>query len=111
METKNLFQEIHKNSYTKKKLRAICKKLEFKVIELKNVRWKKNRDHMIKKLQECGIETGIHYKPIHQMSMYNIKRKLPVTENVGKKILSLPTHPNLSNDDVTRIISSVNKFL
>ena len=71
----------------------------------------KNRDHMIKKLQECGIETGIHYKPIHQMSMYNIKRKLPVTENVGKKILSLPTHPNLSNDDVTRIISSVNKFL
>ena len=31
----------------KKKLRAICKKLEFKVIELKNVRWKKNRDHMI----------------------------------------------------------------
>lgn len=39
--------QFHKNSYTKKKLRAICKKLEFKVIELKSFRWKKNRDHMI----------------------------------------------------------------
>ena len=71
----------------------------------------KNRNNVIKKLQEHGIETGIHYKPVHQMSMYNMKRTLLVTENVGKKILSLPTHPNLSNDDVTHIISSVNKFL
>ena len=39
--------QFHKNSYTKKKLKAICKKLDFKVVELKNFRWKKNRDHMI----------------------------------------------------------------
>ena len=39
--------QFHKNSYTKKKLKAICKKLDFKVLELKNFRWKKNRDHMI----------------------------------------------------------------
>ena len=39
--------QYHKNSYTKKKLRAICNKLDFKVVELKNFRWKKNRDHMI----------------------------------------------------------------
>ena len=35
--------QYHKNSYTKKKLRAICNKLDFKVVELKNFRWKKNR--------------------------------------------------------------------
>ena len=39
--------QYHKNCYSKKKLSAICKKLDFKVIELKNFRWKKNRDHMI----------------------------------------------------------------
>ena len=33
--------QYHKNSYTKKKLKAICKKLDFKVVELKNFRWKK----------------------------------------------------------------------
>jgi ubiquinone/menaquinone biosynthesis C-methylase UbiE len=39
--------QFHKNCYTKKKLESICKKLNFKIIELKNFRWKKNRDHMI----------------------------------------------------------------
>lgn len=39
--------QFHKNSYTKKKLKAICNKLNFKVLELKNFRWKKDRDHMI----------------------------------------------------------------
>ena len=39
--------QYHKNAYTKKKLRSISKKLGFKVVELKNFRWKKNRDHMI----------------------------------------------------------------
>lgn len=39
--------QYHKNCYTKKKLKSICKKLGFKIIELKNFRWKKNRDYMI----------------------------------------------------------------
>lgn len=39
--------QFHKNSYTKKKLRAICKKLDLNVIKLNSFRWKKNRDHMI----------------------------------------------------------------
>ena len=68
----------------------------------------KKRDKLIKKLKKDGIETGIHYKPIHKLSMYNSKSKLPITENAGKKIISLPTHPNLSDKDVTRIISFVN---
>ena len=60
-------------------------------------------------LAEHGIETGIHYKPIHQMSMYKTKQKLPITENVGKKIISLPTHPNLSKNEITEVISVINK--
>ena len=39
--------QYHKNSYTKKKLIAICKKLDFEVMEIKNFRWKKDREHMI----------------------------------------------------------------
>ena len=71
----------------------------------------RNRDKIMQKLKQNGIETGIHYRPIHKMTMYNTTNKLPVTENVGKKIISLPTHPNLSEKDVTRIISLVNKFI
>jgi dTDP-4-amino-4,6-dideoxygalactose transaminase len=71
----------------------------------------KNRDKLMQKLKQNGIETGIHYRPIHTMSMYKNKKKLPITEKVGKKIISLPTHPNLTNNDVTEIISKINRFL
>jgi len=43
--------------------------------------------------------------------MYKSKIELPITENVGNRIMSLPVHPNLKNNDVTKIISLVNKFI
>ena len=70
----------------------------------------KNRERLRKKLKKHGIETGIHYKPIHKLSMYHSKNKLPVTERAGKSIISLPTHPNLSDRNVIQIISLVNKL-
>ena len=70
----------------------------------------KNRDQFRKKMSEIGIETGIHYKPIHKMTMYKDAAKLPITETVGQQIVTLPTHPNLTDDDLTKIIESVNKF-
>jgi dTDP-4-amino-4,6-dideoxygalactose transaminase len=69
-----------------------------------------NRDEFRKKLAKKGIETGIHYKPIHKMSMYKQKRKLEVTDMVSKKIVSLPTHPNLKKNDINFIIKSINDF-
>lgn len=71
----------------------------------------KNRNQFRKKMKEIGIETGIHYKPIHKFSMYARHASLPVTESVGDSIVSLPTHPNLSNSDIDLIINSVNKFI
>ena len=70
----------------------------------------KNRSKFIKKMNEKKIEVGIHYKPVHQMSLYKNQIKLPITEEIGGKIVSLPIHPNLINADVERIISSVNKY-
>lgn len=70
----------------------------------------KNRDIFMKKMKENGIETGIHYKPIHQMKYYNKKIKLRNTDTIGNEIVSLPTHPNLSENDITKVIKYVNLF-
>jgi dTDP-4-amino-4,6-dideoxygalactose transaminase len=71
----------------------------------------KDRKKFIKKMLERKIEVGIHYKPVHQMSLYkNNKLKLPITEKIGKEIVSIPIHPNLSNSDIEKIIKSVNEF-
>ena len=69
-----------------------------------------NREKFMKTMNENGIETGIHYFPIHQLKYYKIKSKLVVTENVGKNIVSLPIYPNLNENDIEKIIKFTNKF-
>ena len=70
----------------------------------------KNREKFMKKMYEKGIETGIHYNPVHKMSYYKSKMKLPITEQVTNQIVSIPTHPNLTNSQVDKIIHAVNNL-
>ena len=70
----------------------------------------KNRNEFRKKMKNVGIETGTHYKPIHHMKLYRSKIKLPVTDYVAKKIVTIPIHPNLDKNQISSIIKNVNKF-
>ena len=70
----------------------------------------KNRNKFMKEMKNVGIETGIHYRPIHKLSLYKQKKKLVVTENVENEIVSIPNHPNLKINDVEFIIKNINKF-
>ena len=69
-----------------------------------------NRDEFRKEFSKAGIETGIHYQPIHQMSLYKTKIKLPITEEISKKIVTLPTHPNLKKYEIDKIIKLANSI-
>lgn len=69
-----------------------------------------NQNEFRKKMLNVGIETGLHYKPIHTFSMYKQKNQLPITEKVGKEIVSIPIHPNLSSHEIEKIIFYINKF-
>lgn len=68
----------------------------------------KKREAFMKKMREFNIETGIHYNPVHLMSLYNGNLKLPITEKIGKEIVSIPTHPNLTKNNIDHIIRSIN---
>jgi len=68
----------------------------------------KNRKKFREKLTKKGIETGIHYKPIHTFSYYKSNIQLPITEKVGKEIVTLPTHPNLTDKDLETVIKAIN---
>ncbi len=68
----------------------------------------KNRSKFMKKMLEKGIETGIHYKPVHLMTYYRNNTKLPITETISKEIVSIPTHPNLKEKEIDHIIKSIN---
>jgi len=70
----------------------------------------KNRKKFMAELLKNNIETGVHYKPIHTMKYFKSKNKLPLTEKIGSEIVSIPTHPNLTDADVSYIIKCINKL-
>jgi len=70
----------------------------------------KNRAQFMKNMDNRGIETGIHYKPVHMMKYYSNSIKLSTSEKIGKELVSIPMHPNLSDKDIEKIIKNVNKF-
>jgi len=71
----------------------------------------KNRQKFREKLHENGIETGTHYKPIHLMKMYKNSHNLPITEKIGKQIVTIPIHPNLKQSEIDKIISTINRHI
>jgi perosamine synthetase len=68
------------------------------------------RDELSIYLQENGIATGVHYKPIHLYSCYGNRPVLPVAEKTFLRILSLPMYPGMSNEDVEKVIDTVTSF-
>jgi len=102
-------QNIAKRYYTELNLES---KMPFSSNCVYHFYWflTKNREKLRKRLSSTGIETGTHYTPIHKFSMYKNSHKLPITENAGKNIITIPTHPNLTNLDVDKIINIINTY-
>ena len=42
--------------------------------------------------------------------MYKTSKNLPQTKIIGSEIVSLPTHPNLTTNDLDKIIKLTNKY-
>lgn len=68
------------------------------------------RDRFAKYMYENGIYTTLRYHPLHLNPIYKSSAKLPVCEQLNEEALSLPLHPNLSNDDVGKVIECVKRF-
>src|SRR6185436_5048435 len=66
----------------------------------------------MQRLREAGIQSSIHYPPVHQFSHYrklNGDRAvtLPKSEEYAQRVVTLPFHPGLSVDDVGVIVDHV----
>lgn len=71
-----------------------------------------NRDQLSDFLADKNIATSVHFKPLSEMTYWKkcVRRPLPVTDSVWKKILSLPVHDGLSWSEVEYIINAVKEF-
>ena len=73
-----------------------------------------NRDELVAFLKSRGISSSVHYRPIHLHNVYKKYKKkanVPVTEQVWKKIITLPLYSEMTPEEINLVITSVLKFV
>ena len=73
----------------------------------------KRRDEIFSHLSKNNIGAAIHYPiPIHKQSLYeNLGCSLPISEKFSNEVLSLPSFPQLKDDDVKIICEKINEVI
>jgi dTDP-4-amino-4,6-dideoxygalactose transaminase len=75
----------------------------------------KDRDALMAYLSKRGIECGIHYPmPIHKQDAYRSRIKLgktlEITEKISDEVVSLPMYPELTIEDMTKVVEEIKNF-
>ncbi len=74
-----------------------------------------NRHDFMGYLKDHGIQTSIHYPPIHRFDYYRRifgnNNMLSVTEEIAKREVTLPLYPSMKSDDVNYVVDKINDFL
>jgi dTDP-4-amino-4,6-dideoxygalactose transaminase len=72
-----------------------------------------DRDLAFTRLREEGIGANVHYAPVYLHSYYRERGYqpglAPMAEAVSRRILTLPMFPAMSGNDVTRVVSALQR--
>lgn len=76
------------------------------------IKVRKNRDSFARELLENGIETGLHYIPLHLLSYYKSKYSLrvndfPVALRNFQQVLSIPIYADMSDAEVDYVCDTI----
>lgn len=71
-----------------------------------------NRDQVSDSLKRKGIETQLHYVPLHRLTFYSKMAKfrtkaLKVSDSLWKTALSLPLYPTIRESDLERVSAAL----
>lgn len=85
----------------------------------KNVYWMFNlllkpeldREELMDRLEEAGIETRTFFYPLHKMPPYKSSESFPVAEDISKRGMSLPSGNQLTPDQVLYVCDKIKELL
>lgn len=75
-----------------------------------------DRERIRQRLGVCGIQTSVHYPPVHLFTLYQDRLgessvDLPVTEWVASNIVSLPFYPSMTLATVDSVVEALGAAL
>ena len=110
-----------KAKYFNKKLSKMTKikvpiesKNDYYVYQMYTIQLENNetREKLQQNLIKAGIMTKVYFEPIHLKTFYRKKFNykggdLPETEEISKKVLTLPLYPTLTNKEIDYIVDKI----
>jgi len=70
-----------------------------------------NRTGFMEEMKNEGIQTSIHYPPIHKFRTYaeagETSHNLPMTENVADREVTLPLYPGMTDENISQVVHAV----
>ena len=75
-----------------------------------------NRDAFVESLSEANIECSVHYIPLHLFDFYQDQYgyrvgDFPCAEAAFERVVSLPLHPGLTEEEIHIVIDAIGKIL
>jgi dTDP-4-amino-4,6-dideoxygalactose transaminase len=73
-----------------------------------------DRARFMGEMKTHGIQTSIHYPPVHRFSYYREQGEaalLPLTDEIGGRVVTLPLFPGLTPADVESVVAAVAEAL
>ena len=75
-----------------------------------------NRDEFVECLRDANIECSVHYIPLHLFEFYQVQYgyhvgDFPCAEAAFERVVSLPLHPGLTEEEIHIVIDEIGKIL
>ena len=61
-------------------------------------------------LTSKNIHTSVHFRPLHTFTKFKQDRDFPVADKEWLKLITLPVHLNMTDEDIDYVIYWVKQF-
>jgi dTDP-4-amino-4,6-dideoxygalactose transaminase len=72
-----------------------------------------DREAVREAMKESGVQTSVHYPPVHSFSLYrhDSERVLPRTDDVAARLVTLPLFPHMTEVQVDTVVDALGDAL
>ena len=70
-----------------------------------------DRDAVRASLAARGVQTSLHYPPVHRFTAYGLGLELPLTEEYGRRAVTLPLFSTISEEQIGLVVDSLDEAL
>lgn len=70
-----------------------------------------DRDAVRASLAARGVQTSLHYPPVHRFTAYGLGLELPLTEEYARRAVTLPLFSTISEEQIGLVVDSLDEAL